>query len=77
MEVQKTLGQLSQAVSTLTDESKNQSTTITGLSHKVSVVQGAVWVLVAIISVSGVFVGFFLNKIWNAAVLLLQIKPHP
>lgn len=77
MEIQKSLGQLTQAVKTLIDDSKDQNTTIKGLSHKISVAQGAIWVLVGIISVSGVFVGFFLNKIWNAAIILLQMKPHP
>lgn len=77
MEIQRNIGQLIQAVTTLTAESKDQNTTIKGLSHKISVAQGALWVLVGIISASGVFVGFFLNKIWNAAIVLLQMKPHP
>jgi hypothetical protein len=77
MEIQKSLGQLIQSVTTLTDENKDQNKTIKGLSHKISIAQGALWVLVGIISASGVFVGFFLNKIWNAAIILLQMKPNP
>jgi len=73
MEMQKSLGQLTQAVTTLTEESKKNSTKLDGISHKIYAAEVVVSLLVLI--GGGVFYLFW--KIWDTIAPLIQIKlPH-
>jgi hypothetical protein len=73
LEMQKNIGQLTQAVTTLTDESKKNNIKLDGISHKIyaAEVAGGLLVLIG----GGVFYLFW--KIWDTVAPLIQIKlPH-
>jgi len=77
MEIQKSIGQLEQAVTTLTEESKKRGDTLDLISHQVYAAKVVMWVIGIILTgLSGIAV-FLLNKMWDAIIPLLQIKPHP
>ncbi len=77
MEMQKSIGQLTQAVTTLTEESKRRGETLDRISHKVYAAQVVVVIAGAILASLGGVVTFLLSKIWVAIIPLLQMKPHP
>lgn len=78
MEMQKTLGKLEQAVTTLTEESKNSREKLGKIDkdiHAAKVTIKVVGVILAAIG-SGALALFW--KIWTAVSPLIQIKlPHP
>ncbi len=73
MEMQKTLGQLTQAVTTLTEESKKSSTKLDQISHKIYAAEVVGGLLVLIIG--GALLLF--SRIWVPVAPLIQLKPHP
>lgn len=77
MEMQKVLGQLTQAVTTLTEESKKSSTKLDEISHKIYAAQVTIKVVGGILGVisSAALVLFY--KIWAVIAPLIQLKPHP
>jgi hypothetical protein len=77
LEMQKTLGQLTQAVTTLTEESKKSSTKLDDISHKVYAAQVTVKVVGALLGAIGSAAIFLFYKIWADIAPLIQLKPHP
>ena len=73
MEVQKTLGELTQAVKTLTEESKEQGRKVDKISHQVF----AAKVIVSIIGGAILVFSGLIGKLWDIVIPLLQTKPHP
>jgi len=73
MEMQKVLGQLTQAVTTLTEESKKNSTKLDEISHKIyaAEVVGGLLVLIGGGSL------WLIWKIWGTIAPLIQLKLHP
>lgn len=71
IEMQRTLGELNQAVKTLTVQSNNQGEKIDKISHRVYAATAVVTVLTGIAY-------FFLNKIFDVVVNILNrpIPPH-
>jgi hypothetical protein len=57
MELQKSSGQLTQAVQTLTEQSKTQNTKLDSISHRM---YGAA----AVLTVVGAILYFFLDRMW-------------
>lgn len=64
-EMQKTLGELTQAIKTLTEESKESRKTLSRLSH-------IIYAAGAVITVLGVIGGWVLGKVWELLVPILQ-----
>lgn len=77
MEMQKTLGQLTQAVNTLTEESKKRGDILDKISHKVYAAQVGLVVAGVVLSTLGSAAVYLLSEIWKAMYPLLQLKPHP
>ncbi|PIU52594.1 MAG: hypothetical protein COS90_10630 [Deltaproteobacteria bacterium CG07_land_8_20_14_0_80_60_11] len=77
MEMQKVLGQLTQAVITLTEESKKNSTKLDEISHKVYAAQVTIKIIGAILGVIGSAAIVLFYKIWADIAPLIQLKPHP
>lgn len=77
LEMQKNLGQLTQAVITLTEESKKNSTKLDEISHKVYAAQVTVKVVGALLGAIGSAAIVLFYKIWADIAPLIQIKPHP
>jgi hypothetical protein len=73
MEVQKTLGQLTQSVTILTDESKKQGDKIDKISHQVF----AAKVILSIVGGALLLFSGLIGKLWDIVIPLLQTKPHP
>jgi len=73
LEVQRSLGKLENAIINLADQSQKHGDKLDKLSHKISMAQGGVWVIAALIAGLGSAVAFLLNKI----IPLLHISPHP
>ncbi len=77
MEMQKALGQLTQAVTTLTEESKKSSTRLSEVSHKIYAAEVTIKVVGGLLSLIG-GVGLLLFwKIWATIAPLIQLKLHP
>jgi len=76
MEMQKTLGQLTQAVTTLTEESKKHREKIDDMSHKIYAAKISLWIVGFVLTAVGGIVAFFLNRIWEI-IPLIPTKPHP
>jgi hypothetical protein len=77
MEIQKSIGQLTQAVTALTEESKKRGETLDHISHKVYAAQVILVIIGVILTSLGGVVTFFISKFWNVIIPLLQIKSHP
>jgi hypothetical protein len=78
MEMQKTLGQLSQAVTTLTEESKKNSEKIGTISHQVYAAKVVVIVVGAILGAIGSGAIYLLCEAWKVIYPFLQAKAiHP
>lgn len=73
LEMQKTLGQLTQAVITLTEESKKSSATLNKISHKIYAAE-VVGSLLVLISGGALWL---IWKIWATIAPLIQLKLHP
>lgn len=69
-EMQNSLGRVEQAISGLTDQVKTQGGKLDTISHKISLAQGAVWVIGGIITIL-----LLLTKLWDVIGPLL--KSHP
>lgn len=77
IEMQKSIGMLTQAVTTLTEESKKNSEKLDKISHKIYAAQVVIGIAgggLALIG-SGLFILFC--KIWDAISPIIQLKPHP
>jgi hypothetical protein len=77
MEMQNKLGQLTQAITTLTEESKKNSAKIDDISHKVYAAQVTIKVVGGILGVIGSAAIVLFYKIWAVIAPLIQIKLHP
>jgi hypothetical protein len=76
MEIQKNLGQLNQAVITLTEESKKGNTKLDEVSHKVYAAQVTIGVVGSILAAISGGALFLFWKIWDAVYPILLTKPH-
>jgi len=76
-EMQKNVGQLTQAVVTLTEESKKSRSKLDGISHKVYAAQVTVKVVGAMLGVICSGALFLFWKIWAVVAPLIQTKLHP
>lgn len=76
MEMQKTLGGLTQAVNTLTEESKKSRDKLDEISHNVFAAKKVMWVVGTILSFLAGSAIFILNKIWDTILPLLQTNLH-
>lgn len=72
MEMQNSLGKLEQATNGLADQVKALGEKIDKISHKVSLAQGAVYVVGGIATVI-----LLLCKAWDIVAPMIQIKAHP
>jgi hypothetical protein len=70
LEMQKTLGQLTQAVTTLTEKSKENNDTLNKISHKIYAAEAI------LVIVGGVLI-YFIHKALDVIVPLIQLKPNP
>lgn len=80
MEIQKNLGQINQAITTLTEESKKNNAKLDEVSHKVYAAQVTLKVVGSVLGIIGSGALFLFWKIWAgvAPLIQLQIKPpHP
>lgn len=77
MEMQKTLGQLTQAITTLTEESKKRGEVLDRISHKVYAAQVVLWIAGGLLTALGGVAVFFLNRIWDTILPLVRMKLHP
>lgn len=77
LEMQNTLGKLTQAVTTLTEESKKNGETLSVISHKVYGAQTGFWVAGVILGALGSAAVYILCEIWKTISPLVQLKPHP
>jgi hypothetical protein len=77
MEIQKNLGQLSQAVVTLTDESKKIREVLEGVSKDIHAAKVSMKIIWGILTIVGGIVVVLFWKIWDAILPLIHIKPHP
>ena len=76
MEMHKSIGQLTQAVATLTEESKKNSEILSKVSHKVYATQVTIWVVGGLITVLCGAIFTLFCKIWDAIYPFIQLKPH-
>jgi hypothetical protein len=70
LEMQKNLGQLTQAVTTLMEESKKNGEKLNKISHKIYAAE-------AILAIVGGVLIYFIHKALDVIVPLIQLKPHP
>ena len=77
MEMQKTLGQLTQAVTTLTDESRKRGETLDKISHKVYAAQVVITIAAVVLGGVGSALLYLLIEIWKTISPLLHLNPHP
>jgi len=77
MEMQRTLGQLTQAVTTLTEESKKSSAKLDEISHKVYAAQVTIKVVGSVLGIIGGGALLLFWKIWATIAPLIQLKLHP
>jgi len=77
MEMQKTLGQLTQAVTTLTDETKKNRETLDAVGKDVHAAKVSMKIICWIAGVVGGGLGILFWKTWDAILPLIQLKPHP
>ena len=70
MELQKSTGQLTQAVKTLTDQSKEQGKKLDSISHRV-------YAATAVVTVIGGILYFVLNRMWDQIASALAKIPIP
>ena len=70
MELQKSTGQLSQAVNTLTEQSKEQGKKLDSISHRV-------YAAAAVVTTIGGILYFFLNRMWDQVASALERIPIP
>ena len=77
MEMQKTLGQLTQSVTTLTEESKKRGDILDKISQKVYAAQVVIGIAVVVLGGVGSALIYLLIEIWKTISPLLQLKPHP
>ena len=68
MELQKSTGQLTQAVVTLTDQSKEQGKRLDSISHRM-------YAATAVLAVFGSILYFFLDRMWTQVLRALQSLP--
>ncbi|MHB8173089.1 MAG: hypothetical protein ACYDFU_01335 [Nitrospirota bacterium] len=76
MEMQKALGKLEQAVTTLTEETRTSKETLGKVSHKVYAAQVTVGVIGSIIAAVGGGGLWLFWHIWQVVFPLIQLKPH-
>ena len=77
IEMQRTMGRLEEAIKNLTEQSKTHADEIKDIGKKVYAAKVVFMVFGAILAALGSLAVFFLDKIWNAVIPLIQIKPHP
>jgi flagellar hook-basal body complex protein FliE len=77
MEMQKTLGQLTQAVTTLTEVSKKSKEDLSEVSKDIHAAKVSMKIICAIVSVVGSGVAIVFWKILEAILPMIQLKPHP
>lgn len=77
MEMQKTLGELTQAVKTLTEQSKNNCTKLDDISHKIYAAQMTIKVVASVLGVIGSGALFLIWKIFDTVAPLVHLKPQP
>jgi hypothetical protein len=77
LEMQKNLGQLTQAVTTLTEESKKRGDVLDKISHKVYAAEVVIGVVGVILTAMGGGLIYLICKVLDVIVPLIQLKPHP
>jgi len=77
MEMQKTVARLDQSVTTLTENFKKDSGLLNEISHKMFAAQVVVSIVGALLVGLGGVAVWFLNKIWDTILPLVQIIPPP
>jgi len=75
MEMQKTLGQLTQAVTTLTETAKENRTEIGTISKQVYAAKVVITIAGVILAGLGSAAVYLLCEVWKAIYPVLQIKP--
>lgn len=77
LEMQKNLGQLNQAITNLTEESKKNGVTLGEISHKVYAAKVVIWIAGIVLGGLGSAAVYILCEIWKSIYPLLQLRPHP
>jgi hypothetical protein len=77
IEIQKSIGQLTQAVTTLTEESRASRVKLDEISHKVYAAQVTIKVVGGLLVVIGGWAIYMFSKIWTTIAPLIQLRPHP
>lgn len=77
MEIQKNLGQLTQAVTTLTEESKKSRETLEGISKDIHAAKVSMKIIWGMLGIVGSVVVVLFWKIWDVLLPLIQLKHHP
>jgi len=77
MEIQKNLGQLTQAVITLTEESKKSREVMEGVSKDIHAAKVSMKIIWGMLGIVGSIVIVLFWKIWDVILPLIQLKPHP
>ena len=65
MEMQKTLGELTQAVRSLTEESKKNGVALEDIGKKMYAAKIVLWIFGVIFTATSGVTAFFLNKFWD------------
>jgi len=74
MEMQKAIGKLTQAVETLTEDSRKNGAKLDDISHKVYAAQVTIKIVGGILSIIGGVVLVFFWKIWAIIAPLIELK---
>ncbi len=77
IEIHRSLGRVERAIDELTKQSSEQANQLKDLDKTIHGGKVLLKVIAFLITLSAGVIGFFLNKIWDAIIPLLQIKPHP
>ncbi len=77
IEIYRTLGKVERAVEELSKQSAVQQTKLDGIGNTVHTGRGILIAVSAILTILGGTIVFFLSKIWDALVPVIQAKPHP
>lgn len=77
LEMQKTLGQLTQAVTTLSEKSKDSGDKLDRISHKVFAAEVVVGIVGSLLLLLGYGLFNLFSKIWDVLSPMIQLKIHP
>jgi hypothetical protein len=77
MEMKGTLGELTQAIKTLTEESRNNRTLLSEISHKIYAAEWIIRIVGGLLSLIGAVAVWLFWNIWSTISPLVQVKPHP